>query len=811
MNGAVFIAIAASIGNLLQGWDNATIAGAVLYIKREFKLESEPTIEGLIVAMSLIGATIVTTFSGAVSDMVGRRPMLIIGSMLYFLSGLLMLWAPNVYMLLLGRLIDGFGIGLAVTLVPVYISETAPADIRGSLNTLPQFSGSGGMFLSYCMVFSMSLMEQPNWRLMLGVLSIPSLMYFALTVFFLPESPRWLVSKGRMVEAKKVLQRLRGREDVSGYFLNPKYQYANDVVNDDEVLNGFHRVVNRMVNDNETRLNINREAERFRLKTGAFGSHQFQSAVTRCLPGELALLVEGLGVGGETSIEEYIIGPANELNDDEGLAAEKEQIMLYGPEEGQSWIARPTKGQSMLGSALGLVSRHGSTESKSNIPLMDPLVTLFGSVHENLSQMGSMRNSMFPNFGSMFSVAEQHPKTDLWDEETGQREGDEDASDVGGDSDDNLHTPLLSRQATSMEGKDMVPPHPAHGSILSMRRNSSLMTGNTSGEAMGIGGGWQLAWKWSEREGADGKKEGGFKRIYLHQDGAQGSRRGSIVSLPGGDVPEESEYIQASALVSQPALYSKELMNQHPVGPAMSHPSEEAAKGPRWGDLLEPGVKHALIVGVGIQILQQFAGINGVLYYTPQILEQAGVGVLLSSLGLSSTSTSILISSLVTLLMLPAIGVAMRFMDFSGRRFLLLATIPVLIATLVVLVISNVLDFGTVAHAVLSTASVIVYFCCFVMGFGPIPNILCAEIFPTRVRGLCIAICALTFWIGDIIVTYTLPVMLNSLGLAGVFGIYAIFCTIAFVFVFLKVPETKGMPLEVISEFFAVGAKQAKD
>ncbi|KAJ6792927.1 Uncharacterized protein M6B38_236825 [Iris pallida] len=72
----------------------------------------------------------------------------------------------------------------------------------------------------------------------------------------------------------------------AGYFLNPKYQYANDVVNDDEVLNGFHRVVNRMVNDNETRLNINREAKRFRLKTSAFGSNQFQSAVNRCLPAE---------------------------------------------------------------------------------------------------------------------------------------------------------------------------------------------------------------------------------------------------------------------------------------------------------------------------------------------------------------------------------------------------------------------------------------------------------------------------------------------------------------------------------------------
>lgn len=95
------------------------------------------------------------------------------------------------------------------------------------------------------------------------------------------------------------------------------------------------------------------------------------------------------------------------------------------------------------------------------------------------------------------------------------------------------------------------------------------------------------------------------------------------------------------------------------------------------------------------------------------------------------------------------------------------------------------------------------------MGFGPIPNILCSEIFPTRVRGLCIAICALTFWIGDIIVTYSLPVMLTTLGLAGVFGIYAVVCVLSWIFVFLKVPETKGMPLEVISEFFAVGAKQA--
>ncbi|XP_022763798.1 monosaccharide-sensing protein 2-like isoform X1 [Durio zibethinus] len=733
MSGAVLVAVAAAIGNLLQGWDNATIAGAVLYIKREFKLESEPTIEGLIVAMSLIGATCITTCSGGISDWLGRRPMLIISSILYFLSGLAMLWSPNVYILLLARLLDGFGVGLAVTLVPVYISETAPPEIRGLLNTLPQFTGSIGMFLSYCMVFGMSLMTLPNWRLMLGVLSIPSLVYFALTVFFLPESPRWLVSKGRMNEAKKVLQRLRGREDVSG---------------------------------------------------------------------EMALLVEGLGVGGETSIEEYIIGPANEDIEDHDISADKDRIKLYGPEEGLSWVARPVTGQS----TLGLVSWHGSIANQSALGLVDPLVTLFGSVHEKLPETGSMRSALFPHFGSMFSVGGNQARNEEWDEESVVREGEDYQSDgAGGDSDDNLQSPLISRQTTSVE-RDIVPT--AHGSLTSLR-NGSLMQANTGDPvgSMGIGGGWQLAWKWSEKEGQDGKKEGGFKRIYLHQEGIPGSRRGSLVSLPGADAPADSDYVQAAALVSQPALYSKELMKQHPVGPAMVHPAE-TAKGPSWNDLFEPGVKHALVVGVGIQILQQFSGINGVLYYTPQILEQAGVGVLLSNLGVSSSSASLLISGLTTLLMLPSIAVAMRLMDIAGRRSLLLTTIPVLILSLLVLVTGSVVKMGNVVHAAISTVSVVLYFCFFVMGFGPIPNILCAEIFPTRVRGICIAICALTFWICDIIVTYSLPVLLKSVGLAGVFGMYAVVCVISLVFVFLKVPETKGMPLEVITEFFSVGAKQ---
>ncbi|KAK9690881.1 hypothetical protein RND81_09G160700 [Saponaria officinalis] len=733
MSGAVLVAIAATIGNFLQGWDNATIAGAVLYIKKEFNLESDPKMEGILLAMSLIGSTIITTCSGSVSDWLGRRLMMILSSICFIISAVIMLWAPNIYVLLLARLVDGFGGGLAVTLVPLYISETAPTETRGLLNTFPQFAVAVGMFLSYCMVFGMSLGEAPSWRLMLGVLLVPSVLYLALSILYLPESPRWLVSKGRMAEAKKVLQHLRGMEDVSA---------------------------------------------------------------------ELALLVEGLQVGTDASVEEYIIEPDTGLSEDHDPNAAKDEIKLYGSEEGHTWVARPVTGHSML----GVASRQASIQNP-NVPLVDPLVTLFGSVHERLPESGSMRSVNFPNFGSMFSTGGRDTKHEDWDVENTPADDDDDYArdddDDGGSDGDHLRTPLMSHQPSV--GKNATP----GGSMFGALKPGNIIQGS---EAGGIGGGWQLAWQWTENEGVNGKKEGGFKRIYLHQESELDSRRGSIVSVPGGDVTGEHESFRAAALVSQPALYPpKELMDLHRVGAAMVHPSESARQGGSWRDLLEPGVRRALVVGVGIQFLEQFSGISGVLSYTPQLLQQAGVSDLLSNLGLAPASASLLLSAITTLLMLPSIAVAMKLMDVSGRRTLLLTTIPPLVLSLLVLIIVNVIETSSIVHAVMSTLSLVLYICFFMMAFAPVPNILCAEIFPTRVRGVCIAICALTFWISDIIVTDTLPLLLNSVGLAGVFGIYAAFSVIAWVFIFLKVPETKGMPLEVITEFFALGAKKITD
>ena len=175
-----------------------------------------------------------------------------------------------------------------------------------------------------------------------------------------------------------------------------------------------------------------------------------------------------------------------------------------------------------------------------------------------------------------------------------QKEGDGDASDPEADYEETLKSPLLSRQTSTTVDKDVV----------SRRGSSIMMRPNAAGEtvsATGIGGGWQLMWKRTERVDGTGKKEEGYQRIYLHQDGADAHQHGSALSVPGGEMQGEGEYIQAAGLVSQSALR----IGSFPIGSEVMRPTEKATKGPSWKEIFEPGVKRALFVGMGIQILQQ--------------------------------------------------------------------------------------------------------------------------------------------------------------------------------------------------------------
>lgn len=197
---------------------HAIPAGALLYIRPEYKLEGTPATEGFVVAAALIGAVASVLVAGPAADWLGRRTMLCISGLLFSFAAAVMAWAPTVHALIVGRLLVGYAIGLAATVAPILISESSPAEIRGQLATLPQLMGSLGLVLAYAMNFALSLQPDPDWRIMLGSLFVPSLVYVLLGIFVLPESPRWLVSKGRMLDAKQVLQNLRGQEDVSGTY-----------------------------------------------------------------------------------------------------------------------------------------------------------------------------------------------------------------------------------------------------------------------------------------------------------------------------------------------------------------------------------------------------------------------------------------------------------------------------------------------------------------------------------------------------------------------------------------------------------------
>ncbi|KAL6908226.1 hypothetical protein ACP4OV_002396 [Aristida adscensionis] len=646
MRSTVFSAVVVSIGYTLLGWDFAALLEANRHMEKEFELDNGPSIEGVTVAMSVFGAIMITVFAGSLLDWLGRRVVLIHSSLLIFSGGLLMLWSPNIYILLLARLIVGSGSGLVFTCVPIYISETSPPNMRGLLGTMPQFMFFVGVVFSYCLIFWFTLMSSPNWRIMIGTIFAPSVGYCALLVFYLPESPRWLVSDGKISEARVSLQWLRGKHDVSG---------------------------------------------------------------------EISLIVDGMNIIPEASVRRHAIGIA--------------------------------QGQSFSGTSASQILPH----STFYWHLSDPLVDLLGSIHENMSEGGSRRNNFFPVFNS-FSFAEHEQINENRDDDSDQQT--REAYSAGEVSNgDGLRASLLS-QAASVEVNDT---------------NTSFTSEGSSS--------------------------------YLRRHGTSALAQDLMASLHDYDI-EEEQVVHGTTLPHQPAYHDLENTGQHPFRQQMVSLSETADMKSKWRVLLQPGIRHALCYGMLIQALQQSAGISGLLRYTPDILEKVGVVSLFSDIGLSPHSTSILLSALNALLMLPCITAAMLLMDICGRRALLLATTPVLILSFSTMSLSCMVGIGSFEHAILLQLTLTICFCSYVIGLGPIPNILCSEMFPTRARATCASICSLSFWFGGLLSSYCFPVMLSTIGLGGACAIYAFVCCIALFFIYFRVPETKGLPLELIAEVF---------
>jgi sugar porter (SP) family MFS transporter len=199
----------AALGGLLFGYDTGVISGALLFIGDDFQLNA--FLEGFIVSSLLLGAVVGAGISGALSDRLGRRTIILIAAVIFAIGAVGAALSPNVATLICFRAVLGLGVGAASALVPAYISESAPTDVRGSLSTLFQLAITVGILLAY--LVNAAFATAGDWRWPVGLAFVPAVVLFV-GMYFLPETPRWLVSKDRDEEARRVLGRTRTEEEV---------------------------------------------------------------------------------------------------------------------------------------------------------------------------------------------------------------------------------------------------------------------------------------------------------------------------------------------------------------------------------------------------------------------------------------------------------------------------------------------------------------------------------------------------------------------------------------------------------------------
>lgn len=201
----ILMAFVAALAGILFGYDTGVMSGAILFIEKDFELT--PTSNGLVMGAVLFGALLGAVVSGRITDYFGRKKLLIVSALIFMVGALGTALAPSIPVLIIGRVIIGLAIGVASYAAPLYISEIAPHHQRGALVALNQLAISIGILISYIVDYYCSMHE--SWRLMLGLGFVPGLCLL-IGMIYLPDSPRWVLSKGFEGLARATLQRIRG-------------------------------------------------------------------------------------------------------------------------------------------------------------------------------------------------------------------------------------------------------------------------------------------------------------------------------------------------------------------------------------------------------------------------------------------------------------------------------------------------------------------------------------------------------------------------------------------------------------------------
>jgi len=192
---------------MLFGYDTGVISGAILFIGED--LDTNAFLDGLIVSSLLLGAMAGAGTAGPLSDRLGRRNLIIMAAITFSIGAIGAALAPTVAVLVVFRIVLGLAVGAAALIVPLYLSEIAPTEIRGAISSLNQLMIVVGILVAY--IVNALLASSGAWRLMLGLAVIPSVVLL-IGMYFMPETPRWLVSRDRDDEARDVLRRTRDDE-----------------------------------------------------------------------------------------------------------------------------------------------------------------------------------------------------------------------------------------------------------------------------------------------------------------------------------------------------------------------------------------------------------------------------------------------------------------------------------------------------------------------------------------------------------------------------------------------------------------------
>lgn len=207
------IAVVASLGGLLSGFDTGVVSGALLFINETWTIS--PFEQGWIVSAAIVGAVIGAAMNGSLSDIYGRKKIIVATGVIFALGSLMCAYATTPYWLIAARVVIGLAVGMVNFVVPLYLSEIAPQKIRGMLVSLFQLAITAGILFSY-LINRVFANAEYNWRWMLGAGLVPAVILLV-GITFLGDTPRWLISKKRDDEARKIFLKINPEDDAEAH------------------------------------------------------------------------------------------------------------------------------------------------------------------------------------------------------------------------------------------------------------------------------------------------------------------------------------------------------------------------------------------------------------------------------------------------------------------------------------------------------------------------------------------------------------------------------------------------------------------